>query len=145
MTGLVVLAAAVLLALGFGLFRARTDGRFRTAVPTSEPTNGPVSASVLAGTAYDGQLGERATLLQFSSAFCAPCRATRTVLADVAGREDGVAHVEVDAEAHLDLVRRLGILRTPTTLVLDSGGREVGRAAGAPTRDQVIASLGALS
>lgn len=133
MTGLVVLAAAVLLALGFGLFRARTDGRFRTATPAS--------TSVLAGTPYDAQLGERATLLQFSSAFCAPCRATRTVLADVAGREDGVAHLEVDAEAHLDLVRQLGILRTPTTLVLDASGAEVLRASGVPTRDRVRSVL----
>lgn len=136
-----MLAVAVVLALGFGLLRARTDGRFRTTAPAPEPA----TTSVLAGTPYDEQLGERATLLQFSSAFCAPCRATRTVLADVAGREDGVAHVEVDAEAHLDLVRQLGILRTPTTLVLDRSGREVGRAQGAPTRDQVIASLRPLS
>ena len=88
---------------------------------------------MLAGTSYDAQLGERATLLQFSSAFCAPCRATRRVLGDVAGIVPGVAHVEVDAEHHLDLVRRLGILRTPTTLVLDPHGREVTRAPGAPT------------
>ena len=57
----------------------------------------------------------------------------------------GVTHVEVDAESHLDLVRRLGILRTPTTLVLDPTGCEVARASGAPTRDQVIAQLGALA
>src|SRR5437868_9420169 len=54
--------------------------------------------------------GERATLLQFSSAFCAPCKATRRVLSDVATAVPGVKHVEVDAESHLDLVRRLNIL-----------------------------------
>ena len=97
--------------------------------------------SVLAGTAYDGQRGERATLLQFSSAFCAPCRATRRILADVAAIVPGVAHVEVDAEEHLDLVRRLGVLRTPTTLVLDAAGREVTRASGAPRPAQVLAAL----
>ena len=56
----------------------------------------------------DTELGERATLLQFSSAFCAPCRATRRTLAEVAAMVPGVTHVEVDAEHHLDLVRRLG-------------------------------------
>ena len=86
--------------------------------------------------------GERVTLLQFSSAFCAPCRATRRVLADIAGLVDGVAHVEVDAEHHLSATRELGVLRTPTTLVLDAEGREVARAAGAPIRDQVLAALG---
>lgn len=88
------------------------------------------------------RLGERATLVQFSSAFCAPCRATRRVLADVAGMVPGVAHVEIDAEARLDLVRRLEILKTPTVLVLDAGGRVVRRAAGQPRKADVIAALG---
>jgi len=87
--------------------------------------------------------GERATLLQFSTAFCGPCRTTRAVLADVARLVPGVAHVEVDAEAHLDLVRRLGVRRTPTVLVLDADAREVSRASGAPpSRAAVIAALG---
>jgi thioredoxin-like negative regulator of GroEL len=86
-------------------------------------------------------LGERATLLQFSSAFWAPCRATRRILGEVATLVPGVAHVEVDAEQHLELVRRLGILRTPTTLVLDADGREVSRASGAPRKEQVLGAL----
>lgn len=65
------------------------------------------------------ELGERATLVQFSSAFCRPCAATRRVLADVAGMVAGVAYVDVDAESHLALVRRLGVERTPTVLVPD--------------------------
>lgn len=87
-------------------------------------------------------LGERATLVQFSSAFCAPCRATRRVLAEVAAMVPGVAHVEIDAEEHLDLVRRLDILKTPTVLVLDADGRIVRRASGQPRRADVIAALG---
>jgi thiol-disulfide isomerase/thioredoxin len=147
-----VLLAVVVLALGFGLWRARIDGRFSgthrvagaedgTSVPAPEAVE---PGGVLAGTPWAGELGERATLLQFSSAFCAPCRATRRVLEQVSGQETGVAHLEVDAEHHLDLVRRLGVLRTPTTLVLDASGRELSRAAGAPTADQVRAALAAL-
>jgi hypothetical protein len=64
------------------------------------------------------------------------------VLADVAGVVPGVVHVEVDAEHHLELVRRLGILRTPTTLVLDPQGRELSRASGAPRKEDVLATLG---
>jgi thiol-disulfide isomerase/thioredoxin len=86
--------------------------------------------------------GRRATLLQFSSAFCAPCRATRRTLAEVSRLVDGVVHVEVDAEAHLDLVRRLGVERTPTTLVLDGQVREVRRATGQPRTADVVAALG---
>ena len=121
-----VLALAVLAATGLlGLVLRRRDGRVR--VVSDETDLRPVLA------ALGAQPGERATLLQFSSAF-APCRATRRVLGDVAGSVPGVAHVEVDAEQHLDLVRRLGVLKTPTTLVLDGEGREVRRAAGQPPR-----------
>ncbi|MFG2503038.1 TlpA family protein disulfide reductase [Streptomyces sp. NPDC048441] len=88
------------------------------------------------------ELGERATLVQFSSAFCQPCRATRRVLDEVAGMVPGVSHVEIDAEAELDLVRELRILKTPTVLVLDAEGRVVLRATGQPRKVDVIAALG---
>ncbi|WP_348652581.1 thioredoxin family protein [Streptomyces sp. WMMC500] len=88
-------------------------------------------------------LGERATLVQFSSAFCRPCAATRRILADVAGMVEGVAYADVDAESHLGLVRRLGVERTPTVLVLDADGRVVRRATGLPRKADVIAALGA--
>ncbi|MFE6906199.1 TlpA family protein disulfide reductase [Streptomyces erythrochromogenes] len=87
--------------------------------------------------------GPRASLVQFSSAFCQPCRATRRILAEVAGMVEGVAHIEIDAEERLDLVRALGIEKTPTVLVLDATGRIVRRAAGMPRKVDVIAALGA--
>ncbi|MFI1798041.1 TlpA family protein disulfide reductase [Streptomyces sp. NPDC020379] len=90
------------------------------------------------------ELGERATLVQFSSAFCQPCRATRRTLAEVAAMVEGVAHVEIDAEARLELVRALGVSATPTVLVLDASGRVARRAAGQPRKAHVIAALGAL-
>ncbi len=55
-----------------------------------------------------------------------------------------VAHVEIDAEANLELVRQLDIRSTPTTLFLDSRGHEVGRAMGAPKRAQVIQAIAAI-
>jgi thiol-disulfide isomerase/thioredoxin len=131
-TGAWILVVAVAGALAFGGWRAATDGRFRR-------TQAGPAAELVAELGED--LGEKATLLQFSSAFCAPCRATRRVLADVAGVVPGVAHVEVDAEHHLEAVRRLGVARTPTTLVLDAQGREVSRAAGAPRKEQVLTAL----
>ena len=85
--------------------------------------------------------GDRATLLQFSSAFCAPCRATRRTLAQVAALVPGVVHVEVDADEHLSITRALGIEQTPTTLVLDGDAREVLRASGLPRKADVLAAL----
>lgn len=138
-----ILVVVLGLATAFGLFRAARDGRFRGTHPVrgADAVVAAAPVSVLADTDLDQALGERATLLQFSSAFCAPCRVTRRVLAEVSELVPGVVHVEVDAEHHLDLTRRLGILRTPTTLVLDADGREVTRASGAPTRDRVMATL----
>lgn len=89
-----------------------------------------------------GVLGERATLVQFSSSFCAPCRATRILLNDVAGKVDGVTTVEVNAELQLDLVRRLNIMRTPTVIVLDKDGIIVQRGSGLPRKENVYAALG---
>ena len=142
-----MLVVVLVVATGFGLFRAARDGRFRGthAVRGAEPEQPGVpdapSVSVLDGADLEHQLGERATLLQFSSAFCAPCRATRRVLGEVAELVPGVTHVEVDAEHHLDVVRSLRVLRTPTTLILDANGRELSRASGQPQRDQVLAAL----
>jgi thiol-disulfide isomerase/thioredoxin len=87
------------------------------------------------------ELGARATLVQFSSAFCRPCVATRQLLADTAARVPGVAHVEIDAESNLELVRRLSVRSTPTTLLLDRDGRERLRATGVPRRGEVLQAL----
>jgi thiol-disulfide isomerase/thioredoxin len=127
----VALLVAVLLgASAFGLWRQRTDGRVRT--------SGGAVAPAVSAVDIGQPLGERATLLQFSSAFCAPCRTTRSVLGRVASAVPGVVHVEVDAESRLELVRRLDVTRTPTTLVLDAAGREVRRATGVPRNDEVL-------
>lgn len=144
MTGVWIALAAIVVALVFGTYRAFTDGRFRgtRAVPGGVPASEPVAAATALDLLPAGTpRGERATLVQFSSAFCAPCRATRRILTDVAGAVPGVVHVELDAEHHLELVRELGVLRTPTTLVLDAAGHEVARAAGAPRKEQVLQSL----
>ena len=137
-----MLVAAVVLAAAFGTRRLLRDGRFSSRRTAGAVADGvPEEGAPVTGLDALGALGERATLLQFSSAFCAPCRATRRVLGEVADLVPGVAHLEVDAEQHLDLVRRLGVVRTPTTLLLDPAGRELSRASGAPRRDEVLATL----
>ena len=64
------------------------------------------------------------------------------MLGEVADQVEGVTHVEIDAEAHLDLVRRLDVRRTPTVFVLDATGAVVRRAVGQPRTADVIAALG---
>ncbi len=140
--GLIALAAALLAATVLGVALRRRAGRFRpgspgTAAKTAGAGNGALTEADL-GT----RLGEQATLVQFSTAFCAPCRPTRQILVQVADMVDGVAHVEIDAAARLDLVRRLRINSTPTVLVLAPDGTIVKRATGLPRKADVIAALG---
>ncbi|WP_432977544.1 TlpA family protein disulfide reductase [Dactylosporangium sp. CA-233914] len=114
---LAVLAAATVAGL---LYRARY-GRLRAAAGDLPPGLMPEPAG-------------KVTLLHFTSATCAPCRQVRAVCADVAESLDGVRHVEVDADEHIDAVKSLDIWRLPTLLVVDRAGRVAGRAVGVPDR-----------
>ena len=137
MKGLVVVAVVLALASLGGGWLQRSGRRLGRGRVTLAPARERLAAADLGA-----PLGERATLVQFSSAFCQPCRATRRILEDVSSEVSGVAHVEVDAEAHLELVRRLDVRRTPTVLVLDAAGGIVRRASGQPRKADVIAALG---
>jgi len=133
--GLIALVVALAAASGLGVvMRRRASGIVK---PVASPGTQTLTEDDLGG-----PLGRQATLVQFSTAFCAPCRPTRLLLAQVAGMVDGVSHVEVDAAARLDLVRRLRISSTPTVLVLDRQGAIVKRATGLPRKADVIAALG---
>lgn len=122
------------MATAYGLWYQRSRGTVKA----------KVGRSFISESMIGGALGSTATLVQFSSAFCTPCRATRVLLENIVAGMPDVAHVEVDAEAQLDLVRQLNILSTPTTLIVNSQGLEVGRAVGAPKREQVITALAAI-
>jgi thiol-disulfide isomerase/thioredoxin len=135
--GLVALLIALGLGAVIGLVYRQRSGRLRD--PGTDDAPGLTAADLGADT-----LGERATLVHFSSAFCRPCVAVRHVLHDVAERLPGVEAVEVDAESHLELVRRLGVASTPTTLLLDRDGVERKRATGVPKRQEVLAALNAV-
>jgi thiol-disulfide isomerase/thioredoxin len=165
--GLIVVGVVLVLGTGIGLWHRRVDGRLRPARataaadrPASATAAQPASATAAQPAparmaqpveaerlepellAALGVTPAPATLLQFSSAFCAPCRAVRRVSSEVAAMVPGVRHVEVDAESHLDAVRALRIWRTPTLLLLDADGRVGKRATGVPSKPQLIAALG---
>lgn len=158
--GLIALIAALAVATVIGLAWQRRSGRFRAATPgqatplgsaaqatstlAADAARGGSGPDVLTEADLDDQLGQQATLVQFSTAFCAPCRPTRQLLAQVAGMVDGVTHIDIDATARLDLVRRLRINSTPTVLVLGPDGAIVKRASGLPRKADVIAALGAV-
>lgn len=91
-------------------------------------------------------VGTTATIVQFSSAFCQPCRATRrtieTALDDVRQSVFGISFIEIDADENLELTRSWGVVSTPTVVFLGGAGQEVYRASGQPRKADVIAALG---
>ena len=130
------LAIVLVAATGFGIWYQRTRGEFRK----KKTVNGPKLTAAIVGT----ELGSRATMVQFSSAFCTPCRATKVLLEDMVKTMSDVHYAHIDAESHLELVRKLDIRSTPTTLFLNGAGVEVGRAMGTPKRAQVQAAISAI-
>lgn len=136
MKSLLPLLAVLAAASGFGIWFRRTRGEFRR----KKTVDGPRLSTDQIGIA----LGERVTMVQFSSAFCSPCRATRVLLEQMVQTMPDVAYVHIDAESHLELVRQLNILSTPTTLFLNRDGTEVGRAMGTPKRSQVLTAVAAV-
>jgi thiol-disulfide isomerase/thioredoxin len=139
-TGLYVLVGVVVVVAIVAVVRRLRDGRLREVAPAAAA---PVPPDLAVLSAVGFVPGEAAvTFVQFSSAFCAPCRATRAILSDIAASVDDVRHVEVDAESQLEAVRALGILRTPTTLVVDRTGVVVQRASGQPRKADVVAAVG---
>jgi thiol-disulfide isomerase/thioredoxin len=128
--GLAVVAAVLVAATGFGLLRRRRDGRLR-------PASRTVDLSLFGVTP-----GAPVTLVQFSSEFCAPCRATSALCASLAASRPDVTHVEVDVADHLEAVRALDIRRTPTLLVVDAAGTVVSRAVGKPSHDELLSVVG---
>lgn len=136
MKSLTPLVVVLALAIAFGVWYTRSRGEFRK----KKTVNGPkLDASVIGV-----ELGSRVTMVQFSSAFCSPCRATKALLEDMVKSMPDVRYAHIDAESHLELVRQLDIRSTPTTLFLNASGVEVGRAMGTPKRSQVLAAVNAI-
>lgn len=136
MRSLLLVVFVLSLATAYGIWDKKRSGKINVKADDRHL----VSASEIGNS-----LGEHATILQFSSAFCTPCRATRSTLSSVVSHYPKIKHVEVDAESHLELVRRLDIRQTPTTLFLNAQGKEIARAVGAPKRDQVVTALNNLA
>ena len=136
MDSLTQLVLVLLAATGFGFWFKRTRGEFRR----KKTLNGPKLSPAVIG----GELGSRVTMVQFSSAFCSPCRATQALLEDMVKTLPDVRYSHIDAESQLELVRELDIRSTPTTLFLNRDGVEVGRAFGTPKRSQVMHALNAI-
>jgi len=80
-------------------------------------------------------------LLFFSSSFCEPCTLTRGVLNEVSILVPSARIAELDVVRDASEAERAGIGSTPTIVVVSDAGREVFRAEGVPTVNQVLVAL----
>ena len=136
---LLVLVLLVALTTALGLVWRRRQGRVTGVKTTTDAVT--VAELGLAASDYPPVFGAEATLLQFSTEFCARCPGTSTLLGQVAEARAGVRHVDVDLTHRADLARRFNVLQTPTTLVLDRAGRVHARVGGVPNRAALHAHL----
>ena len=127
-----LLAVVVVTALAAWWLRAR-NGALRSPAPEDDGTR-----AVLEGLGARPEAADL-TVVQFSTAFCAPCRATKARLEQLRATRTGLAVLHVDAESHLDAVRALDVRRTPTLFYLDRAGRLLGRSSGAPRAEELAA------
>ncbi|UVS82465.1 thioredoxin family protein [Actinokineospora sp. UTMC 2448] len=137
MTGALVALGALVVAAAAGLLIKARSGRVRAGRDTAGRDAAGPPAEVLA--ALDPAAA--VTLVQFSTTFCAPCRHTRVLLADLAERTPGLAHADIDLTDRPELARRMAVLRTPTTVAVDPAGAEILRVSGVPRRDELLAAL----
>ena len=143
MPQLVALVALLAVTCLVGVAWRARQGRVRVTRPVAAPVpaGAPAPNPADEWAALGVSLGARATFLQLSAEVCAPCRATARVLGRLAGTEAGVEHHELDVDEHMDLVKHLRVLTTPTVLVLDPDGVEIARASGAMTPAQARQAL----
>ncbi|TVT59269.1 thioredoxin family protein [Amycolatopsis rhizosphaerae] len=134
MTGLWVVAGVVVLGLFAGALRYAREGRIRAAKKSKRALPAPVAEVI--------DPAGRVTLVQVSASFCAPCRHAKAVLAPLAGRTEGLTHVELDVTDQPEVARALGVLRTPTTIAFTPDGTELLRVSGVPKGEEVLAALG---
>ena len=133
MRNILILLSVLLISLLIGLFMKNRLGKVRRKLRLQ------IFESELRN-----KYGKRATVVQFSTTFCSECRAAKALISDVVSTQNEIAYIEIDAESNLELVRKVDIRSTPTTLFLDKAGFEIARATGAPKRDQLIKVIASL-
>ena len=133
MKSLLLLVFVLISASGIGIYYQRHNGVIKRKKRLR-----------LSPTELGSGYGDRATIVQFSTTFCSSCRAAKALIKDVVKDQSDIKYLEIDAESNLDLVRKVDIKSTPTTLFLDKDGFEIARATGAPKRDQLIKVVASL-
>ena len=106
-----LLVILLVIATGFGLYYRRITGVIRRKRRLQ-----------ISPKEFGGIYGARATILQFSTTFCSSCRTAKALISDVVKGQADINYFEIDAESNLNLIRKVDIRSTPTTLFLERDG-----------------------
>jgi thioredoxin 1 len=83
---------------------------------------------------------EQPVLVDFTAAWCPPCRVMKPVLAELAAERDDLRVVQLDVDADQRTAAEYGVLSMPT-FILFRDGAEVRRLIGARPRRRLEAEL----
>lgn len=83
---------------------------------------------------------EGTVLVDFTAAWCAPCRVMAPVLSELAVERPELGIVQLDVEAHQQTAASYGVLSMPT-FILFRGGQEVLRLVGARSKAKLVREL----
>jgi len=82
------------------------------------------------------------TLAEFGRGVCAPCKAMKPILEELAVEyKDKLNVVIVEIDEHPDLTNQYRIMAIPTQILFDSSGKEIARHMGFCAKEEIIAQL----
>lgn len=82
---------------------------------------------------------EGPALVQFTTRYCAPCRAARPELEAAAGRAS-IRYTQIDVGDHPEVARRYGVRTVPTIVVATRSGRVLGKWTAMPAAAEISAA-----
>jgi thioredoxin 1 len=77
--------------------------------------------------------------LQFSAAWCGPCKMLTPIMEQV--KAQGIPVEKIDVDANPDMSTKFGIRSVPTVILVDNNGNEVKRSTGVQTADFYISNF----
>lgn len=136
---LTTLLGLVALSTTLGLFWRARAGRIHRFTSTGATAGSQIS---IPGAPT---FGSQATLLQFSTEVCTPCKVTHTLLnrlaSELGGGTGEINHIDIDVSSRPEIANRFNLLQSPTTFILDGNGVLRARIGGAPKHSEVKAEL----
>ncbi|WP_449278505.1 thioredoxin family protein [Leucobacter sp. GX24907] len=133
LAALTVIAGLLLLAVATGLllrFRRGEERRLPDADRALDPGDFGLDA-----------FGTGATIVQFSTVYCARCPQVRRRIADLLGGRRAVAFAHIDVTHDAPLVAKHELRQTPTVLLLDGAGIPRARFSGTITGAELSQAL----